>query len=137
MSHPPRARVALPDGQTVDASVLARERAEDGTWWYSLRLVLPGGQAVDFRASPPAVQPIDGEDYSALPGPAATSSAWLLTEMRRAEEPVRLLHRADCWLAPAGSQPVTDDEARELVAAGARLCDACLPGRPETWDARS
>ncbi|WP_329492932.1 DUF6233 domain-containing protein [Kitasatospora herbaricolor] len=56
---------------------------------------------------------------------------------RRAGDPILLLHRADCWLAPAGSQPVTDDEAHRLVGAGARLCDACLPGRAETWDARS
>ncbi|MCX5209834.1 DUF6233 domain-containing protein [Kitasatospora sp. NBC_00240] len=136
MSHP-RARVTLPDGQELGVLVLARERAEDGVWWYSLRLVLPGGREVDFRASPPAVQPIPGEDYSTLPGPAATSSAWLLTEMRRAREPVRLLHRADCWLAPAGSRPVSGDEYRALVAAGARACDACLPDRPETWDGQS
>ncbi|MFE2911231.1 DUF6233 domain-containing protein [Kitasatospora indigofera] len=136
MSHP-RARVTLPDGQQVNAQVLGRERAADGTWWYSLRLVLPDGQPVDFRAPHPTVQPIEGEDYTALPGLAASSSAWLLTELRRAGEPILLLHRADCWLTPAGSRPVTDDEARELVAAGARLCDACLPGRPETWDARS
>jgi hypothetical protein len=133
----PRARVTLPDGQTVDALVLSRERAGDGVWWYSLQLTLPGGQEVDFKASPPAVRPIEGEDYSTLPGPAASSDRWLLTEMRRAGEPVRLLHRADCWLAPAGSRPVTDDEYRALVAAGARACDACLPGRPETWDART
>ncbi|OKI16648.1 DUF6233 domain-containing protein [Streptomyces sp. CB03911] len=136
MSHP-RARVTLPDGQTVDALVLARERAEDGTWWYSLRLTLPGPTKVDFKASPPTVQPIPGEDYSLLPGPAATSSAWLLTELRRAGDPMLLLHRADCWLAPTDSRPVTDAEMRALVEAGARQCDACLPDREATWDARS
>ncbi|MFE2912806.1 DUF6233 domain-containing protein [Kitasatospora indigofera] len=136
MSHP-RARVTLPDGQQVNAQVLGRERAEDGTWWYSLRLVLPGGQPVDFRAPHPTAQPIDGEDYTSLPGPAASSSAWLLTELRRAGDPLVLLHRADCWLAPAGSQPVTDAEMHALVEAGARLCDACLPELEATWDGES
>jgi hypothetical protein len=140
MSPAPRARVTLPDGQELDVPVLGRERAADGTWWYALRLTLPGPVEVDFKAVYPTVRPVDGESYAGLPGWPAASEAtgqWLVSELRRAGEPLRLLHLAGCWQVAAGSRSVTDVEAEQLVAAGARLCDVCMPDLPATWDGRS
>lgn len=133
----PRARVTLPDGQELDVLVLGRERAPDGRWWYSLRLTVPGPVDVEFRAAYPTVRPIEGEDYAPLPGGPAVPEQLLVAELQRPGEPLRLVHRADCWVAPSGARPVSAAEADGLVTAGARLCDVCLPGRPATWDGRS
>jgi hypothetical protein len=135
MSHP-RARVTLPDGQTVDVEVLGREWT-DGAWWYLLRLTLPDGQEATFRAAYPTVRPIPGESYASLPGAPAQPAQLLVDSLPRPGRSLPLVHRADCWVAAASGRPVTQAEAVELVAAGARLCDVCLPGRPETWDGRT
>jgi hypothetical protein len=132
----PRARVTLPDGQELDVEVTGRERT-GGTWWYLLLLTLPGPQVVEFRAAYPTVRPIPGVSYADLPGGPAEPARLLVDSLPRPDRPLPLVHRTDCWVASSSGRPVSQAEADELVAAGARLCDVCLPGRAETWDGRS
>ncbi|WP_052869163.1 hypothetical protein [Streptomyces niger] len=73
----PYARVHLPDGQEILATVRGREQDGEGTWWYACEIVIPDrlpsvggpvqqGRVVPFTASYPTVEPIEGQDYSVL-----------------------------------------------------------------------
>lgn len=118
-----RARVTLPDGQTLDVDVIDRRRATDGTWWYLLQIQLPGAVAVTFRAPYPQVQPIPEEPASPTEGP------WLVTSAWRAAGFVYTLHGPACWLDMGSAKQVTAEEATAALADGTVACDVCRPDK--------
>ena len=138
----PVALVTLPSGQQVLAEVLERSRSWDGGWWYRLQLVLtrrdqqPGAPdrerwvRVEWEARYPAVEPVRGQDYSALPG-VRTPPGLIVCTSRHGE---RQLHREGCWMLgshPAGAERIAYPDADALLARGdTRVCPACLS--PET-----
>jgi hypothetical protein len=83
------------------------------------------------------VQPIPGVSYADLPGAPADPNQLLVDSLPRPDEPLLLVHRASCWYMARDARQVSRAEADELLAAGARLCEVCLPDRHATWDGQS
>lgn len=52
-----RVRLRLPDGREVDAGLLERRQAPDGSWTYTVAVEVPAA----------AVTPVDGEEYNSVP----------------------------------------------------------------------
>lgn len=136
------ARLTLPDGQQLDVPVIRRERAQGGTWWYTLALDLParvdtptGSHVEPYTVEvagryPDEVQPIPGEDYSVLdpPRPQGPADVAILVQHQwrpGAEEP--LLHRTDCWVGHGTKTTAGLQEAARLLAGRAVACDVCRP----------
>ena len=131
MDHP-RARVALPDGQTLEAQVIQREKANGGQWWYLLEIPLysrhqpqdgperPEPSPEQFWAVYPAVQPIPGQDYSVLDRPV-----WIALPAPAGRV---VIHGTDCWRT-AEHDPadrVTDEQVLDLFEHNrAELCSGC------------
>ncbi|WP_042404777.1 hypothetical protein [Streptacidiphilus carbonis] len=144
----PVALITLPDGQQIYGSVLARSRSWDGAWWYTVRITLTGREQrpgvpdrsqpfeVDFEARHPDVVPVEGQDYSQLPG-ARRPPGLLAVPSRTAHRRAGLeIHREGCWTIasrPNGMERVTQEQAEVLVGDGeARLCTVCLTRETRT-----
>ncbi|TDC10813.1 hypothetical protein E1265_30765 [Streptomyces sp. 8K308] len=88
----PPVRLKLPDGQELLAVLRRRRLAEEGSWWYLVRLSLwgpsqrPDGslvampEPVECWAPVDACEPIPGEDYDQVPtdGIRRPPPRWLL-----------------------------------------------------------
>ncbi|MEU3962933.1 DUF6233 domain-containing protein [Streptomyces buecherae] len=140
----PWARARMPDGQELDVIVTGRQRAPDGSWWYTAEAILPDrrveadGSVRPVGAPTPIVLPSDrvtpipGEDYAAVPTEGAVAGRqWRVERLREyGSGPWRRVHRRDCWQARAGAESVTAASARELLRRGEALpCDVCRPER--------
>lgn len=89
--------------------------------------------------------PLEGTDYSGVPvrragAPSAPpqNGLWVLQKMRRGEHvayPQDVVHETGCWVAHGGN-PVTLEQARQLLTAGAVSCTVCraaeVLGKPQT-----
>ena len=139
----PRARVTLPDGQTLDCVVLGRSREMDGTWWYDLEIVLVSKvevrgaypraepQPVQFRAPYPIVQPIEGQDYS-QPTAAEQPPTVLYAEPLRVHRGAHFrIHAPECWASMNRTLEIVTPEAAEAMvrAKEAEVCAVCRPDR--------
>lgn len=141
-------RVWLPGGQELCVVMIGRRRDPDGTWWCDVALAvwsrvdLPTGQAgvepfaVTFPMPMDRVEPVPGQDYSAVPSVDLTvrrpwSIVW--TVPPPIDGPRGTLHRVDCHQARAG-EPLTDDEARiDIGDGGLALCTVCRPNTAPAW----
>ncbi|MGD9482893.1 hypothetical protein WDH52_06460 [Streptomyces sp. TRM70308] len=74
----PWVAVALPTSEVVTVRLRGWQQAGDGSWWAACRLALwsqvstPDGERaepadVDFLAPAARVEPVDGQDYHAVP----------------------------------------------------------------------
>ncbi|MDH6699840.1 hypothetical protein P3T26_004301 [Streptomyces sp. MAA16] len=120
-----RVEVVLPGGRVVTGRLLARQRDEDGRWWYRV--------AVDVPAV--AVRPVDGEDYSEVPTSKGSARRQWVLEDSRHESPegrILILHTAGCWAPQGRLTPVTDADQVQvfLRETWARPCDVCAPELP-------
>jgi hypothetical protein len=142
----PLVKVTLHDGQTVFAVLRARRREADSMWWVDLRIHLPGPSQVggmmraepfpvDFRAPAELCEPIDGQDYSAVPTVRhGVTPAWTV------ERPLRLgddsgsvwvVHRGGRGSCPAAATVVTSGQARAVLRReDGAPCPVCRPDRP-------
>ncbi|WP_405578078.1 DUF6233 domain-containing protein [Streptomyces sp. NBC_01190] len=142
----PLVRVRLPDGQRLYAVVKGRRKEADGTWWYDLQIHLPGQSsepgrilalpaAVDFRAPAQVCEPVDGQEYDAVPTVRhGVEARWRIEEpvyFRTEKGPARIVHRGDCRAVRDVSRPVTSEEARAaLERTEVAPCPVCRPDRP-------
>jgi hypothetical protein len=137
----PLASVTLPDGQTVRAVVLDRRQEVDGSYWYTLELVLISKverfgqpraepQPVIWQAPYPVVQPIAGEDYSAVTVRIAPTAGqvWLVEERHSATGTVYVLHRPNCAQPTGRSDRVGLEDAAALLGHDDAVpCTVCRP----------
>lgn len=133
MPHP-KVLATLPDGTTHTADALHRARTIDGEWQYCVERWFDhprftGGttRCRDQRWLPASsVQPIDGEDYTALTPPP--EGEWIAGPLVGRDEVS--IHRPDCH-SNARGQPITTEAARDLVLEQrAFLCLNCKPPIP-------
>ncbi|MEU5431433.1 DUF6233 domain-containing protein [Streptomyces olivoreticuli] len=151
----PPVHVALPDGSTATAQILAHLRlGPQGPWWCRLRLDVwtraPVGDgttaephSVVFEAPATKVTPVEGTDYSGVPRrlapaprrqrPAPARAPEGAAELRwwrfisRPGTPGGVLHRGDCRTSSGGAT-LTLEEARLILGEeGVRPCPQCRP----------
>ncbi|MEU7488614.1 DUF6233 domain-containing protein [Streptomyces sp. NPDC042319] len=134
----PYARVHLPDGQDIYATVRGREQDPTGAWWYTLEIVVPDrlpavggpvqqGRVISFTAGYPTVEPIEGQDYSVLNPDRQASGPpgrWRVSIDR---DGLEWVHRSDC--AQAGDTWISDQDALTRLSdpERARPCPVCRP----------
>ncbi|WP_052869181.1 DUF6233 domain-containing protein [Streptomyces niger] len=137
--HGPYARVHLPDGQEIVATVRGREQDGEGKWWYACEIIVPDqlpaaggpvqqGRVVPFTAAYPTVEPIPGQDYSVL-DPAQQPTEPLRWRVSMDRDGLRRVHRPDCAKAGESRTRVSDQDALELLAdtEHAQPCPVCRP----------
>ncbi|TDC04915.1 hypothetical protein E1265_35715 [Streptomyces sp. 8K308] len=138
----PPVRLKLPDGQELQAVLLRRRQADDGSWWYLVAIPLwgpeqrPDGtlvaalEPVECWAPAKACTPAPGEDYDQVPidRPRRRPPWWLLEDAGGEQ---LVVHRGDCAAVGLESEarPAGEDQVRAAAQAGAVPCELCRPDR--------
>lgn len=85
---------------------------------------------VQFEARHPDVVPVEGQDYSQLPGVRRLPGLLLVPSRTTHCRASWQVHREGCWTIasrPNGMERVTQEQAETAVADGeASLCTVCL-----------